>query len=228
VSDTYGLGEPVFFDLQVENVSAKPATIDLGGDGKLNLRITTTEPNGVSRPFQLRPGGMHELGKHLIGAHATYTERLVLNEWDDLRETGAYDVEIAVVPFGTKAMDPPSTQLHVSVGPRDETKLSAVAKVFADRAIDGRDVRARMDAEFALSFVADPVAVPEMARVLASGRDSGPMLTKALACLGGPVAIDALQKAAQSHPAWDTRIIAARDLQSLRNGTACVPTQISD
>ncbi len=228
VSDTYGVGEPIFFDLQVENLSSRPARIDLGGDGKINLRITTTEPNGLSRPVQLHPGGLHALGEHLVDANATYGERLILNEWNDFRETGDYDVEVAVVPFGTKAMDPPSAHLHVSIGPRNEAKLRAVAKTFADRAIEGRNARDRMDGAFALSFVADPIEVPEMARVLASGSDAGSLLTRALACLGGPAAEDALQKAAQNHPDPTGRIIAARDLRSLRNRTACVPTQVAD
>jgi hypothetical protein len=228
VSGAYGLGEPIFFDLQVTNLRSEPASVDLGGDGKANLRVTTTEPNGLSRPVQLRHGGLQRLGKHPVGPHATYTERLILNEWNDLRAPGDYTAKIALVPeFGLKSDDPPTAEMHVSIGPRDESKLGAVAKALADRAIDGHGVADRSDAAFALSYVADPVAVPEMARVLASGRVVGSALVWALARLGGPSALDALQ-AAQSSPDIEVHDAAVQALQALRAGKEPVPPEIAD
>jgi len=219
VSAANSLGEPIFFDLQVTNLSSEPASIDLGGDDKKNLRITLTEPNGLSRPSQLHYGGLQRRGTHLVGAHATYTKRLILNEWNDFREVGDYYAMVALVPeFGPKMDDPPTDDFHVSIGPRNESKLSSVAKTLADRAITGAGFSDRDDAAFALSYVADPIAVPEMARVLESGSDAGLPLTTALAHLGGASAIGALQAAAKSHPDWSIRVAADRDLRTLRNG----------
>src|SRR6185312_3125953 len=50
VSAEFSLGEPVFVDLQVTNLNSEPASIDLGGDGKTNLRVTITGPDGLAKP----------------------------------------------------------------------------------------------------------------------------------------------------------------------------------
>src|SRR6185312_13813091 len=140
------------------------------------------------------------LGKHLVGAHATYAERLILNEWKEFREVGDYYAKVALVPqYAVRAAAPPTARLHVSIGPRNETKLGAVAKALADRAVDGRDVGDRTEAALALSYMVDPIAIPEMKRVLQSRSDAALPLIEALARLGGPSALDALQ-AGQSNP----------------------------
>lgn len=229
VSTTVSLGEPIFFDLRITNLSSEPARIDLGGDDKLGLRITTTEPNGLSKPVKLRHGGLRLLGTHLVGAHETYTKRLLLNEWNDFSGVGDYHATVEVVPeFGLSPNDPPTANLHVNIVPRDKSKLANVAKALADRAINGEDVSARGDASFALSYIDDPIAIPEMARVLASGSDAGMPLITALAHLGGPTATAALQTAAKSHPDWSIRIIADRDLRRMRNGKVPLHDTISD
>ena len=198
-SVAYGLGEPVFVELQIVNLGPEPASVDLGPDGTANLRVTIREPGGRSEVVQLPSGGLRRSGKHLLGANTTYNQRLLLSEWHEFRDIGGYAVNVALVPaFGSKEAAPPPAYLNVSIGPRDEPKLRAVAKEFADRAISGRDVADRDEAALALSYVADPVAIPEMARVLASS-DAGLKLTTALARMGGPAAIAALQ-AAQSNP----------------------------
>jgi hypothetical protein len=220
-SVAYSLGEPVFVDLQIVNVGPGPASVDLGPDGTANLRVTIREPGGRSEVVQLPSGGLRRSGKHLLGANTTYNQRLLLSEWHEFRDIGGYAVNVALVPaFGSKEAAPPPAYLHVSIGPRDESKLRAVAKEFADRAIDGRDAADRSEAALALSYVADPVAIPEMARVLASS-DAGLKLTVAMARLGGPAAIDALQ-AAQSNPNEWIRSDAARELRALREGNQVV------
>ena len=144
---------------------------------------------------------MRTLGTHMLGANSTYTQRLNLSEWHDFRDIGGYAVNVALVPqFGPKPDDPLTAYFNVKIGPRDESKLRAVTKALADRAINGRDSGDRDEAALALSTVADPVAIPEMARVLASGSQAGFRLTMPLARTGGPAAADALEKAAQSNP----------------------------
>ena len=220
-SVAYGLGEPVFVELQIVNTSSGPASVDLGGDGTANLRVTIREPGGRSEVVQLPSGGLRAPGKHLLGANTTYNQRLLLSEWHEFRDIGGYAVNVALAPaFGSKEAAPPPAYLNVSIGPRDESKLRAVAKVFADRAIDGRDYGVHSEAALDLSYVADPVAIPEMARVLASS-DAGLKLTTAVARMGGPAAIDALQ-AAQSNPDKWIRLDAARELQALREGKQVV------
>jgi hypothetical protein len=65
-----------------------------------------------------------------------------------------------------------------------------------------------------------------MARVLAIS-DAGLPLTSALARLGGPSAINALQ-AAQSNPVPWIREAAGQKLRALRAGKKWVPTVIAD
>ena len=220
-SVAYGLGEPVFVELQIVNLGHGPASVDLGPDGTANLRVTIREPGGRSEVVQLPSGGLRAPGKHLLGANSTYNQRLLLSEWNDFRDIGGYAVTVALVPdFGSKEAAPPPAHLNVSIGPRDEPKLRAVAKEYADRAISGRDGRDRDEAALALSYVADPVAIPETARVLARS-DAGLKLTTALARMGGPAAIHALQEA-QSNPDKWICLDAARELQALREGKQVV------
>lgn len=151
-----------------------------------------------------------------------------MNEWSEFREVGDYYVAIALVPqFGMKADTPPTADLHVGVGPRNESKLGAVAKALADLAINGHDVGDRSEAALALSYVADPIAIPEMARVLASESDAGLPLTEALVRMGGPSALEAL-KAAQGNPHEWIRDAADRALQALHQGKPLVRPKVAD
>ena len=225
-SSSYSVGEPVFVDLQVTNSSSEPATLDLGGDGKANLRVTIMEPGGLSRRVRLSSAGLTESGKHMIAAHSSYTERLVLNEWNAFREAGDYYATIALIPPGTASDAAPAADLHVNVGPRNEAKLGAVARSLADQAIDDHDAGDRSKAAAALSCMADPIAVPEIARVLASS-DAGLPLIGTLARIGGPSALAALQ-AAQDNPQWWIREAAVRALRGLRNAKPQAPSRVAD
>jgi hypothetical protein len=223
VAAAYGLGEPVFVDLQVTNLGTSPTNVDLGGDGKTNLRVVVMGPDGRSKPVRLPSAGLKASGKHMLGAGATFTERLILNEWKEFREAGDYSVNVALVPeFGPKADDAPAADLQVSIGPRDESKLRAVAKALADRAIDGVDVADRDAAALALSHVADPVAIPEMGRVLAIDSDAGLVLIGALARMGGYSAVNMLQSA-QNSPNEEVRDAAVRALRAVRDGKPVSP-----
>jgi len=211
----HGLGEPIFVDLQVTNLRAAPASIDLGGDGKTDLLVTVTGHDGRSTAVRLPSGGLKASGEHLLGAGATYTERLILNEWNAFREAGDYDVTVALVPeFGLAADAPPMADLHVKVGPRDEAKLRAMAQAFADQAIAGDNVADHDAAALALSHVSDPAAIPEMARVLASSSSAGPALVVPLARLGGASAVEP----ALNSPNPDVRAAADRALRALHDG----------
>lgn len=193
-----------------------------------NLRITIAGPDGLSRPVQLPSGGLKTLGKHLVGAHATHTERLILNEWNEFREVGDYYATVALVPqYGAKAAAPPTARLHVSIGPRNEAKLGAVAKALADRAVDGRDVGDRTEAALALSYMIDPIAVAEMKRVPESGSDAALPLIAGLSRLGGPPALNAL-RAAQSNPHQWIREAAAQALRTLRKRKPLVRSEAED
>lgn len=227
VSSTNSLGEPVFVDLQVTNLGTEASAIDLGGNGKTNLSMTITGPDGTAKPARLSSGGVKALGQHVLGSHATYSERLILNEWNGFHEVGDYSVHVALVPeFGPKADDPPVTDLHVSIGPRNRSKLRAMANMFAAQAVDGVDFANRDAAARALSYMSDPAAVPAMKRVLMSGSDAGLPLIGTLARLGGPSARDALQSARGSRDV-EVRDAAVHALRALRDGRP-VSSQIAD
>ncbi|MBV9990884.1 MAG: HEAT repeat domain-containing protein [Alphaproteobacteria bacterium] len=227
VSSSNGLGEPVFVDLQVTNLRNEASAIDLGGNGKTNLSVTITGPDGTAKSVRLSSGGVKALGEHVLGSHATYSERLILNEWNGFHEVGDYSVHVALDPeFGPKADDPPVADLHVSIGPRNRSKLRAMANMFAARSIDGVDFANRDAAARALSYMSDATAVPAMKRVLMSGSDAGLPLIGALARLGGPSALDALQSARSSRDA-EVRDAAVRALRALRDGRP-VSSQVSD
>lgn len=222
-SVAYGLDEPVFVDLQIVNPEPGPASIDLGADGKADLLVTIREPSGRSESIRLPSGGLRSPGKHTLGANSTYTQRLNLSEWHEFRDVGGYAVNVALVPqFGPKPDHTLTAYFGVRIGPRDESRLRAVAKALADQAINARDGRERDAAALALSTVADPVAIPEMARVLASGSQAGLRLITPLARMGGPAAADALQAAARSNPDKWIRLDAARELQAMREGKQVV------
>lgn len=223
VSKTYGLGEPVLADLLVTNLGDDPVTFDLGSDDKENLGVTIKVPGGVSKTVELPGGGWKSPGTHLVGAHSTYNQRLVLNEWDDFREVGDYSVKITLIPkAGPKPDKPLTAYLHVSIGPRDKNKLGALAKTLADEALDSRDHRDRDTAVLALSYVTDPVAIPQMVRVLSSDRIPALALLWELARLGGPEAHNAIQAALGSRDLV-MHYGASQVLGALRDGRALVP-----
>ena len=228
VSIMYGLNEPVLANLRVTNLGDESAVFDLGGDDKENLSVTIKTPGGVSKTVALPIGGLHSPGKHLVGAHSTYTQRLVLNEWDDFRQVGDYFVEIALIPkAGPKPDRPLTAYLHVNIGPRDEGKLRVLAKTLANEALDRRDRGDRDTAALALSYVTDPVAIPDMVRVLQSNRALRKPLVWALVRVGGPVALNAVETARQSSDPT-VHYDADEALRALRDGRALVPLPAVD
>ena len=54
-SVAYGLGEPVFVELQIVNLGPGPASVVLGPAGTANLRVTIREPGGRSEVVQQAP-----------------------------------------------------------------------------------------------------------------------------------------------------------------------------
>ncbi|HVU21483.1 MAG TPA: hypothetical protein VHE09_12190 [Rhizomicrobium sp.] len=115
----------------------------------------------------------------------------------------------------------------MSIQPRNASKLRDVANALADQAINARGVSNRGDAASALSYMTDPVAASEMARVLASGSDAGLPLIRALGQLGGPSAIKALEGAQNSPVPW-IPAAAAATAQALREGKSLARPEIAD
>lgn len=187
-----GLHAPVFFDLTVFNRGAETIGLDLGINRKANLKLTIQEPAGSVITRTLSSENFGRPGQVSLAPGAAFVERLLLNEWFEFRQPGAYKIKMTL-------LDGPSTEFSVQIGPRDPAQLERVSQELANRAIAGPSLEARMDAANALSHIQDPVAVDSLVRVLQHGLLVEHYAVAGLERIGSPEAIAALV-AAQDHP----------------------------
>ena len=112
------------------------------------LLVTVTGDDGRLKPARLSSAGLRAPAKHLLGANATYAERLALNGWNGFRDVGDYTARIAA---------------------RDDARLRAIAKGLADRVIDDGNLADRDAAALALSMIAVRSRQPRWAARLRAG-----------------------------------------------------------
>src|ERR1700709_1839683 len=95
--DGFSLHEPIQAVLEVLNGLDQPVHLDLGGNHKKDLTVTITRPDGKKIMGQLRQpfDNLTEIGRIDLGPQKSYSETLVLNEWESFDSVGTYVVEIA-------------------------------------------------------------------------------------------------------------------------------------
>jgi hypothetical protein len=166
------LHEPVLLQLTIENRSTERIKVDLGTDGKENLKLQITYPDGrVVEPQSPYTGGFARTGRIRISANDSFSRQYVLDEWVTFDEPGRYvvraEIQSPIVVDNSEIHPPaPAQSLNVNIGARDEIRLREVSENFARIAVSARGSEAKSDAALALSYVMDPVAVPYVSSVL--------------------------------------------------------------
>jgi hypothetical protein len=182
-----GLHAPVFLNLTVFNRGAETIGLDLGINRKANLELTISEPSGSVITRTLSAETFGRPGRVSLAPGAAFVERLLLNEWFEFHQPGAYNIKMKLLD-GSR----PSAEFSVQIGPRDPAQLERISGELADRAISGPSLQARMDAANALSHIQDPVAVDSLVRVLQHGLLVEHYAVAGLERIGNPEAIAAL------------------------------------
>jgi hypothetical protein len=183
----YSLREPVVATLEIHNRTTASMDLDLGKNAIGNLRVTVTDPTGhqeMRTPAPELPDGLSFPGSITLAASGHYDKDLVLNDWHDFTQPGRYTVRLdllnqVAIP-NTTAL---STTSSLEVGPQNSAELRATCERFAQRAIAGSGATADVAAH-ALSFAADEVCLPAMARVFHAGFGPRISVVDGLARLG--------------------------------------------
>ncbi len=168
------LHQPIFAEFTVRNQTGQAIAFDLGLNRNVNFEVAVTRPDGSTVTRRLQSEGLGLDGAILVPAGDSYTRKLLLNQWDDFAVAGEYKVKITLLsPMVTDRGEvielQPSQELYLQVGQRDPVRLAEIANKLAESALSAPDISERMEAAEALSYIADPAAVPALARLLRQG-----------------------------------------------------------
>lgn len=172
VNPTPTLHEPIFLNLLIQNGFRENIQLDLGHNRKSNLEFTITQPDGtVVQAPRLSEEGLGRVGRLTLGLGKSYTQRVLLNEWYQFPQPGAYKLKaVLVTPIRTESglvvNTEKSTTLDLEVLPVNLEKLSRVCQKLAATAINLSNTTEAIDASLALSYVPDPVAVQYLREIL--------------------------------------------------------------
>lgn len=216
---TTTLHEPVIATFSVFNSSSETVNFDLGKDMTSSFIVAVTDPNGNSTTRQLDPDGVGLDGSISLPAGEGFSSDLLLNRWNDFSSVGDYRIRITLngsitSQNGGVLAAQPSQVLYLHVGPRDAQKLGATASAQADAAINASAIEERMTAAETLSYIKDPLAVPQLIRVLNQGTFVEHFAVQGLGWIANPQAIVALWEAT-AHPDSDIRALAVFTLNTL-------------
>lgn len=169
LQDSFSLHEPIQVTLEIRNGLDRPLHFDLGSNAKGSLTFSFVRPDGqrVSSKLPQPVDDFSAFGEVKLSSGQAYRQTLVLNEWEGFDQVGNYTIEVTVptpkeLAAGCEAASA-STQLRVT--PREPARLKFVCERLEATVLQGTPEQGREAAE-ALSFAADDVCIPSLARLL--------------------------------------------------------------
>jgi hypothetical protein len=218
-SATTTLHEPVMAQFSVFNPLGEAVSFDLGKDSTSNFVVAVTGPDGKTTIKQLDSAGLGLDGRTSLGTGESFSTNLLLNQWSDFSTVGDYRIQITLngsiaSPSGEVLASQPSQMLYLHVGPRDAQRLGQIAAGLADAAIHAPTIDERMAAAQTLSYLGDPVAVPQLIRVLNQGTFVEQYAVQGLGRIGTAQSVTALW-GALTHPDPDIRSLAVFTLSTM-------------
>jgi hypothetical protein len=227
VNSTTTLHEPVFAKFAVYNPLSEPVSFDLGLNQVANFEIEITGPDSKTVSTRLSSDGFGLAGDVTLAPGEAFNSNLLLNQWSDFAIVGDYRVKISLLGSVTSSSGvvlaaQPSQVLYLHIGPRDVQRLAQISADLADAAIHAPTMDERMEAAQTLSYVRDPVAVPQLARVLNQGTFVEQYAVEGLGRIGNSSSIVMLLSAT-AHADPDIRSLAVFTLGQIRQGASPAP-----
>ncbi len=168
-----------------------------------------------------RKQGIAFFGKvHLLPGES-YSQVLVLNEWFKFEELGTYRVDIRLlssVQSGGSVLANSSFSGRLEMLDRSPEKLDATCNDLMARLGAARSYKESSELALALSYVADPIAIPYLEKVLEK-RMVADIAVAGLKRLNSAESIQALIRALNI-PDQDTALLARSALQLMQSETS--------
>lgn len=235
--ETIMLGEPLFIDFEVTNVSGETLCLGVGGDYRNkfgrpeSFNVSVTDDNGAAVPkLEVESMGGF-IGCASIQPAETYTVRLFLSHWVTIERTGTYHVNVKRA-MGFYSYDssfsystPPKYSMKADVNaqftvvPADDNKMGAVINSLGSVMLDSSNPLSE-DSAKALASIQDKRVISYFAEAVRNwsncevedpfSRENG-LRYRAIATLGkydDDRALQALQ-AAMDSSCEDTRLDVA-------------------
>jgi hypothetical protein len=197
-----GLFEPVYAIFSVRNNLDQEIRFDLGLNRKAAFDFSVNAESGqVLRPTVTERGpdeGFGTKGTISLSPGATYTQRLLLNEWYDFPAPGSYSIALSSeLPFQTatgrlmRAAAP--APISIRIGERNEHRLRDICAALTTKVLTSvASGQAENDAALALSHINDPIAIPFLRQILESGSSAGLVAAEGLSRIGALGHADAI------------------------------------
>jgi hypothetical protein len=215
--------EPVLATIRIENESPENLDLDLGGDGRDNLKIWITGPDGTRREGKrVTAGGEATFfgSVHLVPG-GRYSETIVLSEWFTFDQIGRYEIDVLVRDSrktGGRARPIGGSPVVLEVSAKDTRQLLLSSESLLARIQVAGSSQDALAAAAALRLVSDPMVVPLWGRLLANPafrRTAALRLTQ----IGNKAAVEALASTLSSDDA-EARSLAEVALQLIANQTS--------
>lgn len=162
---TISSGEPVLIQVRINNTASVPLQLDLGLNGKDNVLIAVTQPDGkrIEKPEPGLRNGMAFFGWQHLERGQEYSEALVLNEWFEFKQIGRYQIKIQLrepATVGTEKIPLDPFILNLDVAPANIEELLGSCKNLVARVRRRQSAQDNIAAESALRYVDDPAMLP--------------------------------------------------------------------
>ena len=208
--------------IRVENKGSERLDLDLGGDGKDNLVVSVTSPDGIRHEGKrAQPRGRTTFfGNVNLGTGERYSETIVLSEWFSFDQIGGYEIEIRMkspLKIGERSASVGRFLLALAVTPKDSRVLLLSCENLLSRIRAEGLAQDALASVAALSMVRDPIVVPLWGQLLTSPA-FGRTAASRLAEIGNKNAVEVLTAALHSTDA-ETQSLARAALFSIVSQT---------
>lgn len=194
------LHEPIVINFQVNNETTQAVGFDLGQDRKGEFLFTVTSPDGATLHLpQYMHEGISQYGTVSVQKGESFSQSLLLNEWyDNFNVLGKYILSARltkpIVVGETPQLDSGFTG-EIYITHRDPARLEKVCAGLAMQVETAANPEAAQKPALMLSYIEDPIAVPYLARVLATKTLTSDKAIAGLKRIGNDAAVEELLSA---------------------------------
>lgn len=195
---SFSKDEPILLKFEVENSSNEMVTINLGVDRVGAFQFVLRQPNGELKELPRRRAGLGltRVGKFGVDPHQTYSQQMILNEWQSFSQPGEYVLSLTkalAVKTSTGVVDCEDSELQFQLRPTDEMTLHVTCSLLLESIANNRsDYGRASDAAQALINVNNPLVVPYLERALEANFGVDSIVIEGLSRIGDHRSIEVL------------------------------------